>query len=136
MNIDITKNQQEIIAANVDLCMNFIKNDIQPHLTSSDRISVDVCDDLLLCLTNNSAHIVKTVTHTLFLDFSFKTKQTFILEKGTSKKEKKYLCEKSPELAYEFLQNWQSVKEDLLAEVNTKKEEVGELNDFIGSFKV
>lgn len=133
MRVEISQEQKESLAGKIDLCVEFLKSTIQPHLTSKDNISVSMGPVLDLYLTRNSLYVKQTRFYNFGFDFPVST--VFYLERD-KKTARKYICEAAPDLAVEFLKNWDKAKSQLMNEVNEKNEEVDKLNSFIDNFEL
>ena len=134
MNIDFTQEQKKLIGEKLAQCVRYLKTEVQPHLTRQDNLSIGVGEGLELKLTCKEMYVEKASVFNMGIDLT--RRQTFLLEKPQNRKgAKKYLCDAAPDLAFEFLQNWESAKKELETEVDAKKEEVAELNSFIDNFE-
>lgn len=133
MNIEISQEQKESLAKKISLCVDFLKSVVQPHLTSKDNVTVSMGSVLDLCLTSKEIYVKQTRIYNLVVEFPVRTLYYLEQDKKTAKK---YICEAAPELAIEFLKNWDIAKEKLMKEVNAKKEEVNKLNNIIDNFKL
>lgn len=134
MNIDISREQKEALAQKVEICVEFIKNDVQPYLTSKDNLVISIADFLDFCLTNKEFYIRQTRVIDLSF-FDMPLKKIFYLEKN-SKTIKKYICTATPELAIEFLKQWGNIKRKLKETVINNTSENDTLNNFIDTFTV
>lgn len=136
MVVEISKAQKEVLSEKIKLCVDFLKNEVQHHLVSTDKISVSVGVDIDLFITSKDLYVVETrLVPILFMEPSFT--RTMYLEKPEKKsKKKKYICEDYPELAVEFLKNWEKAKAFLMEEVAKKVKKVDDLNSFIDNFQL
>lgn len=134
MNIDISKEQKEALTKKVALCVEYIKNDVQPYLTSKDNIVINIDEFLDFCLTNKDYYIKQT----RILDCNFfevPLNKIFYLDKRP-KAVKKYVCLTAPEIALAFLKQWDKIKHDLNDKVIQNTSDTNKLNDFIDNFKI
>ena len=137
MNIEFSKEQKEALAKKVDLCVEFLKIDVQPYLGSKDNIVLNMGDLFDLCLTKTSMYVKQTRVWDLnFIEIPLN--KIFYLEKDrqSTKKAKQYICTAAPALAVEFLKRWEKAKYELLDKVNQKNAEVMKLDKLIDDFKV
>lgn len=134
MNIDISREQKEALTQKVALCAEYIKNEVQPNLASKDNIVINIDEFLDLYLTNKKCYI-KQIRIIDFNFFELPLQKVFYLEK-ISKKVKKYICTSAPELAVEFLKQWDKIKYKLQEKVIKNTSESKQLNDFIDTFTV
>lgn len=133
MNIEISKEQKEGLTQHLNLCVEFMKKEIQPYLTSTDNIVISVGEYLDLCLTCKKMYIKET----RFWDLNFveiPVYKTYYLERN-NKSVKKYVCVAAPEIALEFLKQWDKIKYTLQEKKIQKTTEINNLNDFIDNFK-
>lgn len=133
MKTEISQAQKESMGQKLSLCLEFLKQEIQPHLIDDDQIEVAMGDSMDLCLTRDAIFV--KYTRWVSLGFDVPISKNLYLEKDR-KTAKKYICDVEPELAVEFLQRWASAKESLLKEVKAKNEEIDMLNNIIDSFKL
>lgn len=133
MNVEISKEQKEALAEKVSLCVEFLKREIQPHLTSKDNIEISMGDILDLCLTSKEIYVRST--RMFYVGIDIPVRKVLYLEKDR-KTAKKYLCDVYPELAVDFLKNWDKAKEQLLRDVADKEKRVNEFNSFVDNFKL
>ena len=135
MVVEISKEQKAALAEKVALCVDFIKDTVQPHLVDGDTISVVMSDNLELLVSNKAMSVCIYKRKDLYVTvLSFK--KTACLVESDKTKKKKFLCEDYPELAVEFLKNWEKAKTYLEKQVADKNKKVDELNDFVTSFKL
>ena len=138
MVVEISNEQKAEIAEKIELCVEFLKQEVQPHLVVSDKISVSVTPDLDLFITHKDLYVKETRVISLpFWEPCYT--RTLYLEKPArkkSKKNKKYICDNFPEQAVEFLKGWEKAKLQLLEEVSDKIQKVDNLNDFINGFRL
>ena len=83
-----------------------------------------------------SSRIFVTEAKAVIPGIDFYSKRTLHLENPGRKNAKKYICEAAPELAVEFLKNWEKAKVALVAQVAAKTKQVDELNRFVDDFKL
>ena len=133
MKMEISQTQKENMGEKLKLCIEFLKQEIQPHLINSDTVVVAMGESMDLCLTHNDIYVKYTRWMSMGVDIPVSKK--LYLEKDR-KTVKKYMCDVAPELAVEFLQRWGAAKEFLLKEVKAKNEEVTKLNNIIDGFKL
>lgn len=135
MVVEITKEQKTQLAEKIGLCVDFLKKEVQPHLVPTDTVSVVVSDELELFITSKKLYV--KVADPLSLGFvEIPVSRIVYLEKQEKSKKKKYICEFFPELAVEFLKNWNKTKDRLINEIATKVKKEEDLNNFIDSFKL
>lgn len=135
MVVEISKEQKEMLSQKIALCVEFIKNEVQPHMVSKDKITFAMNPLLELIITSKDIYVNNSrVVSFLFWEPCFS--KLFYLEKQERSKKKKYICEESPELAVEFLRCWGKAKEFLSNEVSVKITKVDSLNSFIDDFKL
>ena len=132
MKVEISKDQKKHLTDKISLCVEFLKEFIQPHLVSSDKICADAGKFLTLYLTSKELYVIEI--RYISLGFDIPIYRTWYLEKSDRKKAKKYLCDVRPELAVEFLKNWETVRNQLTHEVKVKTDTVNKLDTFIDSF--
>ena len=135
MVVEISNEQKAVLAEKISLCVEFLKENIQPHLVSGDTVSVSVGVNLDLIITNKSLYVQELREVDLFI-WEYTSKHTVYLEKDEKSKKKKFICEDFPELAVEFLRNWEKAKTYLLNEVANKKKKISELDNFIDNFQL
>lgn len=135
MKIEISKEQKNNIAEKMTLCVDFLQNDVQPHLTSKDKVIVPVDNTLELHITHKTLFI-KQYSVLRAGPLEVPCQHTYTLEKelNKAKQDKRYICEARPEAAIEFLKNWDSVKNTLMRDVAAKIKKVDEINSFIDNF--
>lgn len=144
MNIEISKEQKANLSIKMSLCVDFLKKEIQPHLTRKDRVVVPAGDSgLELCITSSLIYINHCGARSLLpdsisfnLDIPFQKKYSVVKSKNRNKKDKNYICEACPEAAIEFLSHWDKIKTTLLTDVAEKNKKVGAINDFIDNFRL
>lgn len=144
MNIEISKEQKANLSQKMSLCVEFLKKEIQPHLTRKDKIVLPAGDTgLELCITSSVIYINHCGAHSLLpdslslsIDIPFQHKYSVEKCKKHNKKDKNYICEACPEAAIEFLSHWDKIKTTLLTEVAEKNKKVGQINDFIDNFRL
>ena len=147
MNIEISKEQKASLAEKMALCVEFLKKEVQPHLTSTDKVVLSACNsfsfgkELELHITSKTLSIIEINSRVIgfdFFSFDMPSKHKYTLEKknSNSKNNKQYICEAYPEAAIEFLKNWDNIKNNLMTEVNLKKQEVDKINNFIDNFEI
>ena len=134
MNIDISREQKEALMGKVELCAEFIKNEVQPFLTSKDNLIISIDDFLDLSVTSQNLYIKQTRIIDLVV-FDLTLYKIFFLE-NNPKTVKKFICSAAPELAVEFLKQWDKLKYKLNETVIKNTSEKDQLNDFIDTFKV
>lgn len=135
MVVEITKEQKTQLAEKTELCVDYLKKEVQPHLVPTDTLSVAVSADLELFITSKNLFVKAAAPISLgFWEIPFS--RVVYLEKQTKSKKKKYICEFFPELAVEFLKNWDKTKDRLINEIATKVKKEEDLNSFIDSFKL
>lgn len=134
MKVEISKAQKEALGQKINLCVDFLKTEVQPHLVRSDKLMIPMGEILDLCITSKEIYIVRTRVVSFFIDFYLKT--VLQLEKQPRKKAKKYICEGHPELAVEFLKHWDKAKAQLIDEVLDKNKRVSDLDKFVDSFQL
>ena len=134
MNVEISKAQKEQIASKINMCVSFLKDEVQPHLTSKDNICINMCEELDLHITNKDLYVKHIRWVNLGIDFSIS--KTLYLEKSDRKKAKMYICEAFPEMAIKFLEYWEKAKNQLLKEIAEKNEEIKKIDNFIDSFRL
>lgn len=132
MVVEISKEQKAALGQKISLCVDFLKQDVQPHLISSDKLTIPMGEVLDLCITHKDIYVIKTRTISFFIDFYFK--RVLFLEKKNRKQAKKYICEAYPELAVDFLKHWDECKNNLLAQVAEKNKQIDSLNEFVDNF--
>lgn len=135
MTIEISKEQKEVIAGKIAMCLDFLKSEVQPHLIHKDKIVVDAGDTLELHITDTDICVKEVRVVSFGVDVTLKKTFTLEKDKRNSKKNKNYICESHPEAAIDFLKHWESVKATLMVEVAEKNKEVDKINDFIENFK-
>ncbi len=135
MVVEISKEQKAALAEKVALCVDFIKETVQPHLVDGDTVSVVLSDNLELLVSNKSLSVCIYKRKDLYITVLSLKKMACLEETGKSRK-KKFLCEDYPELAVEFLKNWEKAKTYLEKQVADKNKKVDELNNFVTSFKL
>lgn len=135
MVIEFSNEQKANLAAKVALCVEFLKQEVQPHLISTDKVSVSVGPNLELIITSKELY-VKEARVVLLVLFEPTFTRTIYLEKYEKTKKKKFICDDFPELAVEFLKNWEKAKAYLMKEVAKKVKKVDELNSFIDGFQL
>ena len=134
MKVEISKTQKEALSQKVDLCVNFIKTEVQPHLVRADKLTIPMGEVLDLCITSKEIYAVRTRVVSVFIDLYFKT--VLKLEKQPNKKVNKYICEGYPELAVEFLKHWDKAKAVLIDEVLDKNKKISDFDKFVDSFQL
>ena len=134
MKVEISKEQKEALGEKIGLCLAFLKEEIQPHIVKADSIEVAMGDVLDLHITNSKIYVTEAKNILPFVDFY--KKRTLLLENLGRKDSKKYICEAAPELAVEFLKNWEKAKTFLSSQVSNKKKQVDDLNRFVEDFKL
>ena len=138
MIVKISEEQKAEIAGKISLCVAFLKQEVQPHMVVSDKISVNVSPDLELFVSRDDLYVKETRVISLpFWEPCYT--RTLYLEKPSSKKnkrKKKFICDCCPELAVDFLKGWEKAKLKLIDEVLDKKKRVDTLNNFINDFKL
>ncbi len=135
MVVEISKEQKEMLSKKLSLCVDFIKNEVQPHMVANDKISFAVGSTLELVITSKEMYLKNSKVISLVL-WEPELAKVYYLEKQEKSKKKKYVCDVFPELAVEFLKNWEKAKEFLLNEVSSKKTKEENLNSFINDFKL
>lgn len=135
MKVEISKEQKEALGKKIALCVDFLKKEVQPHLIPSDKIEIGMGDVLDLYITSKSIYVTKTRVINLFI-IDFPIRRTLFLEKNDRKQAKKYICDVFPELAVDFLKNWEKAKIKLMKDVFDKTEEIKKLDQFVDSFKL
>lgn len=134
MKVEISRAQKEALGEKIALCVDFLKTEVQPHLVKSDKLTIPMSDILDLCITSKDIYVVRTRVISFFIEFCFKT--TLQLEKQPRNKAKKYICEKCPELAVEFLKYWDKAKSALVDDVIAKEKQVQALDSIIRGFRL
>ena len=134
MNVEISKIQKESISQKLALCVEFLKQHVQPHLMRNEKREIDVCDDLVLCVSADKLY-VKCIRF-INLGFCFEFSRILYLDKSKGSNAKKFICDVSPELAVAFLQNWDKTKNELSKLVAEKIKETDSLNQLIDNFKL
>lgn len=134
MKVEISKEQKEALGQKIAMCVDFLKSEVQVHMVKSDTIIVSMGDFLDLYISCNKIYV--TETKVLNLGFDFYRKRTYYLEKLDPKKAKRYICDAAPELAVDFLKNWEPAKNALIAQVSDKKKKVNALNEFVDGFQL
>lgn len=134
MKVEISKAQRELLGTKVSLCLNFLKEQIQPHLVSKDRLVIPMGEVLDLCITEAEIYIIRTRVVSLGVDVFLKSR--LYLDKSNRKKAKKYICEACPELAVEFLKHWDSAKRELMGQVNEKNKQIADFHSFVNGFQL
>lgn len=137
MIVKISDEQKAEIAEKLLLCVAFLKQEIQPHMVVSDKISVNVSPDLELFISRDDLYVKETRIISLpFWEPCYT--RTLYLEKPEKKKskKKKFICDSCPELAIDFLKGWEKAKLKLLEEVTDKIKRVDALNSIINDFKL
>lgn len=135
MVVEITKEQKAQLAEKIGMCVDYLKKEVQPHLVPTDTVSVVVGIDSELFITNKNLYVKESRLISLgFWEPS--VSRVVYLEPQEKSKKKKYICEDFPELAVEFLKNWQKTKEFLSSEVAKKVKKEDDLNNFIDDFKL
>lgn len=134
MKIEISKEQKEALGEKIGLCVAFLKNEVQPHIVKSDSLEVAMGDVLDLHITSSKIYV--TEAKTIIPGIDFYTKRTLLLENLGRKESKKYICEVAPELAVEFLKNWEKAKSFLSSQVSDKKKQVDKLDQFVNDFTI
>lgn len=134
MKVEISKDQRELLGAKVSLCLNFLKEQIQPHLVSKDRIVIPMGEVLDLCITKEECFVIRTRVISLGIDVFLRTK--LYLDKANRKKAKKYICDACPELAVEFLKYWNDAKRELMEQVNEKNKQIADFHSFVNGFQL
>lgn len=132
MKVEISKEQKAALGNKISLCVEFLKQEVQPHLISSDKVIVPMGEILDLCITSKKIYVVKTRILSLFTDIYLR--QTLTLEKKDRKDSKKYICDRYPELAVDFLKHWEEAKNRLIKEVIDKNKKINDLNSFVDQF--
>lgn len=133
MNVEISKEQKAALAEKISMCVEYLKAEIQPHLTSRDKLSANMGEELDLYLTSKEIFVKHTRYYSIGIDFP--VSKVLYLEKDR-KTANRYICDVEPELAVAFLENWDKAKQSLLQEVADKDAEVNKLTNFIDSFKL
>lgn len=133
MKVEISKSQKEALGEKLTLCVSFIKSKVQPHIIKGDTIIVNMGDMLDLCITDTKLYVYEPKTIIPGLDLY--AKKVMYLEKDR-KHARKYICDACPELAVEFLKNWDKAKAELVRQVKDKTNKVDELNEFVDSFEI
>ena len=134
MKVEISKEQKAALGTKVSLCADFLKNEIQPHIVKGDVIAVSMGDYLDLYISHDKIHVKETKIYSFGIDIPLK--RLFFLEKSDRKQAKKYICDAAPELAVEFLKNWENAKTALKKQVSDKMSKVDELDRFVEGFKL
>lgn len=134
MKVEISKSQKDALGKKIDLCVNFLKSEVQPHIVKSDTIIINMSDSLDLFITSSKIYVTETKLVVPAVNFS--RKRTLLLEKQDRKQAKSYICEVAPELAVEFLKNWETARNQLEEQVDAKTKQVDELNQFVDDFKL
>lgn len=135
MVVEISKEQKAALAEKVALCVAFIQDTVQPHLVDGDTVSVVVSDTLELLISNKSMSVCIYNRMDLYVTV-LTLKKTACLVEAEKTKKKKFLCEDYPELAVEFLKNWEKTKAYLEKQVADKNKKVDDLNNFVTSFQL
>ena len=135
MVVEISKEQKALLAEKVALCVDFIKDTVQPHLVDGDTIPVVVSDDLELLVSNKSLFVRIYTRMDLYLTV-LTLKKTACLVESEKTKKMKFLCEDYPELAVEFLKHWDKVKGYLELQVSEKVKKVDDLDKFVSGFQL
>lgn len=134
MKVEISKEQKEALGKKIDLCVDFLKKEVQPHVVKSDILEVFVQEELFLFVTSSKIYATASVPVIPGVDLCLK--KVLLLENPGRKQAKKYICEANPELAVVFLKNWERVKSQLIAQVAEKTKKVDELNQFVDNFEL
>lgn len=132
MNVEINKEQRELISSKISLCLEFLKREVQPHIIDGDNVCVPIVDGLDLLISNSEVYIRKTSVKYLVIEIE--TSKKYYLERFANNKSKKYICDEVPEMAVVFLQNWDNVKKSLLDQVYAKNKVEEDLNNFVNNF--
>lgn len=132
MNVEINKEQRELISSKISLCLEFLKREVQPHIIDRDNVCVPIVDGLDLLISNSEVYIRKTSVKYLVIEIE--TSKKYYLERFVNNKSKKYICDEVPEMAVVFLQNWDNVKKSLLDQVYAKNKVEEDLNNFVNNF--
>lgn len=134
MKVEISKEQKEALSKKIALCVDFLKLEVQPHMVNSDLITISMGEVMELCVTSKEVYIINLKPINIGIELCYKRKLS--LDKHGSKKAKKYICDVCPELAVEFLRNWEKVRDKLMSEVIEKEKKVKDLNSFVDSFQL
>lgn len=134
MKVEISKEQKLVLGEKINLCVDFLKKQIQPHLVVKDCIVIPMGDILDLYISQKEIFVIKTQVISLGVDFFLKKK--LFLEKPGRKKAKKYICEACPELAVDFLKHWEEAKLELMSQVNDKNKKINDFNNFVDGFRL
>ena len=135
MVVEISKEQKALLAEKVALCVAFIKDTVQPHLVDGDTVSVVISDSLELLVSNKSVSVCIYSRMDLYLTVLTFKKMACLVESEKTKK-MRFLCEDYPELAVEFLKNWEKTKAYLEKQVADKNKKVDDLNNFVSTFRL
>lgn len=134
MKVEISKAQKEALGQKINLCVTFLKNEVQPHIVKSDTIVVNMSDYLDLYITNSRIYV--TETKPLIPGIDLYRKRVLFLERPVRKNASKYICEACPDRALEFLKNWDRAKATLSQQVEEKKKQVEDFNRFVDDFQL
>lgn len=134
MKVEISKAQKEALGNKIDLCVAFLKKEVQPHLVPTDKLVIAMGEVLDLCITSKEIYVIKTRAVSCIA--TFYVRSSLLLERPGRKNSKKYICEDYPELAVEFLKHWDKAKQVLSKEVQAKEKEVSDLDNFVDSFRL
>lgn len=134
MNIEISREQKEALSEKIGMCLEFLKTNVQPYLSSTDNVVINMNEFLDLCITRKK--ICARETHIINLYFvEIPLHKNYYLEKA-KKNAKKYICYAAPRLALDFMHQWEKTKQTLLKQVAEKNEEVSKMNNFINDFEI
>lgn len=134
MKVEISKEQREVLGQKIALCVDFLKKQIQPHLADKDSVVVEMGEVLDLHISKEEIYL--TQTKVINLGFELYSKSKIFLEKTDRKKAKKYICDVYPEMAVEFLKNWEETKRKLMIQVNEKNKKLDDISRFVDSFRL
>ena len=134
MKVEISKKQKEALGEKIGLCVDYLKKEVQPHIVKSDSIAVAMGEVLDLHITSSKIYV--TAAKAVVPGIDFYTKRTLLLENLGRKDAKKYICEAAPELAVEFLKNWEKAKISLTAQIDDKNTQVNKLDQLVNDFKI
>ena len=132
MKVEISKEQRDALGKKIELCVDFLRKEVQPHIVRNDKIEVAMSSTMDLLLTDSRIYVTESVPIVPGLDFC--RKKVWLLENPGRKKDKQYICEANPDLAVEFLKCWKAAKAELEKQISTKNKQVDELNQFVEEF--
>lgn len=134
MKVEISKEQKDALGEKIGLCVDYLKKEIQPHIVKSDSIEVAMGEVLDLHITSTRLYV--TESRPIISSIGIYSKRTLLLENLGRKESKKYICEAAPEMAVEFLKNWEKAKSFLSSQVSNKKKEMDALDQLVNDFTI